>query len=49
MTKTRAFIFILFFNVKADDIGEGNAGASPHVAKDDSNLVEARGRRVHID
>ena len=47
--KAQVPCFRFFFVVKTDDVGEGNAGASPHVAQDDSNLVEARGRRVHIN
>ena len=34
--------------MEANDIGQGNAGASLHGVEDNPDLVEARGRRVHI-
>ena len=49
LAKRRVSCFRFFFNVKVDDVGEGNAGSSLHAAQDDPNLVKARGRRVHID
>ena len=36
------------YKAKSNNIGKWNASASPHGGKNNPNLVEARGRKVHI-
>ena len=49
LTKTWIILLVFLLDVEADDVGEGNAGASRHGVQDNPNLVKARGRRVHIN
>ena len=49
LTKAQVSFEAFWIYMETDDVGQGNPGGSPHGVKDNPNLVEARGRGVHIN